>query len=88
MVKSKVKVKELIRKLKDFDENAIVIFGDDARMGGMIYMKAPENFSRGNLRVQDTPIGPYVNLEKSDKGQYLVFDLTDSGFFTVDDFQK
>ena len=83
-----MKVKELIRKLKDFDENAIVIFGDDARMGGVIYMKAPENLYRGNLKVEDTPIGPYVNLNKSEKGQYLVFDLRESGFYTVDDFQK
>jgi hypothetical protein len=83
-----VKLKEFIRKLKDFDEDLLVTFGDDYSMGGMAYTKEHSDLFRGSLEVVETPIGSYVRMVKAPKGQYLLIDLSNADIFTPDDFKK
>ena len=70
-----MKAKNLAKKIKDYD-NLPVIFGDDARIGGMYYMQDDEEhdiiLEKGFLVVEDTPIGKVVKFNKSDDGNRLL----------------
>jgi hypothetical protein len=83
-----LKVKELRKLLKNFDDNLIVIFGEDCRTGGRIFNKEYSDIKKGNLKVQETVIGPYIQFKDDDDGPYLLIDFTNSRIYTVDDFQK
>lgn len=83
-----MKVKDLRKLLKNFDDNLIVIFGEDCRMGGKIFHKEHSTTEIGVLGVEDTPIGPYVRFKPSDEGNFLLVDFSNSEIFKVDDFQK
>jgi hypothetical protein len=83
-----VKLKEFIRKLKDFDEELLVTFLEDFNSGGVVCSKEHSDLFRGSLNVETTPIGCYVRHKKDEKGKYLFIDLVNSSFFTQDDFKE
>lgn len=83
-----MKVKELRKLLKNFDDNLKVIFGEDCRMGGRIFNKEYSDIKKGNLKVEETAIGPFVRFREDDDGSFLLIDFTNSTIYTVDDFQK
>lgn len=82
-----MKVKELIRILKDYPENAEVIVGEKGPMDGMVFCKLPDKFETGDLVVQETPIGPFIKLDKSRKGKFLVLNVELTEYYKPEDFQ-
>jgi hypothetical protein len=83
-----MKVKDLRKILKNFDDNLIVIFGEDCRMGGRIFNKEHSCLEVGVLGVEETAVGPFVRFRQEDKGNFLLMDFSKSEIFTPDDFQK
>jgi DNA/RNA endonuclease YhcR with UshA esterase domain len=84
-----MKVKELIRKLKEFDESlevTITTVPVNRTIGEItIYTKDIEMY-RGNLEVIPTPIVDVVNCVKDKKGKYLILDVNESDFYVGSDF--
>ena len=84
-----MKVKELIRKLKEFDENLEVTISSMNLKTGFndvdIFNKNME-FYRGDLNILPTPIVDVVTCVKDNKGKYLIIDINESDFYTGQDF--
>jgi len=83
-----MKVKELRKLLKNFDDNLIVVFGEDCRLGGRVFSKEYTDIKKGSLKAEETVMGPYIKFREDDDGPFLLIDFTNSRIYTIDDFQK